>query len=261
VVDDLIRRACESIEGFLALGNESIDVGGALVIRNRDTPSRYDSNHTALIRVGRADVKMLLRRVDAELGHVRYRRFDIDPLTPPEFAARLTLDGYAAWEGLHLILEGELRASPRRVDIREVRTEDDWARYAALMDADYAEVEERTGNPLPDLNRDEWRVNRRLKAPAVRGWIAYVDDVAGGLFSSWPGENGVGQIEDLFVLPEYRHRGLATALIAHCVADARERGAEAIVITADAKDTPKQMYAAMGFRPLFVSRSYLKHLE
>jgi predicted GNAT family acetyltransferase len=73
--------------------------------------------------------------------------------------------------------------------------------------------------------------------------------------SSWPGENGVGQVEDLFTHPDYRHRGLATTLIAHGVADARARGAGPVLIIADPSDTPQQMYSAMGFRPLFISRS------
>jgi GNAT superfamily N-acetyltransferase len=65
-------------------------------------------------------------------------------------------------------------------------------------------------------------------------------------------------VEDLFTHPDYRHRGLATALIAHCVADARARGAGPVVIGADPHDTPRQMYAALGFRPLFLSRGYLR---
>jgi predicted GNAT family acetyltransferase len=70
--------------------------------------------------------------------------------------------------------------------------------------------------------------------------------------------NGIGQVEDLFTHPDFRHRGIATALIAHCVADARARGAGPVLITADPLDTPKQMYAAMGFRPFSVTRNYFK---
>ncbi|OGO52256.1 MAG: hypothetical protein A2148_06360 [Chloroflexi bacterium RBG_16_68_14] len=76
--------------------------------------------------------------------------------------------------------------------------------------------------------------------------------------SSWEGIDGVGQVEYLFTHPEYRHRGLATALIHRSVADCRERGAGHVVIVADPADTPKQMYAAMGFRPVAIKRSYWK---
>ena len=55
--------------------------------------------------------------------------------------------------------------------------------------------------------------------------------------------------------------GLANALAHHCVADSRVRGACTIALETDPSDTPKQMYAAMGFRPLSVSYEYLKTFE
>lgn len=64
----------------------------------------------------------------------------------------------------------------------------------------------------------------------------------------------------MFTHRDFRHRGLATALIHHCVAEARREGAGPVVIVADPTDTPKRMYAAMGFRPVAVKRDYLKRL-
>ena len=65
-------------------------------------------------------------------------------------------------------------------------------------------------------------------------------------------------MEDLFTVPAFRRRGVATALIAHAVGDARDRGAGPVLIGADPDDSPKHMYAAMGFRPLCVLRSYTR---
>ena len=73
--------------------------------------------------------------------------------------------------------------------------------------------------------------------------------------------NGVGQVENLFTHPDYRNRGIATALIHHCVADARAKGAGPVVIVADPTDTPKNIYARMGFRPVAVVGHYLKDLS
>jgi GNAT superfamily N-acetyltransferase len=99
---------------------------------------------------------------------------------------------------------------------------------------------------------------KRVKAPDLRFWLARVDDTDAAFFSSWPGPEGVGIVEDLFTRPEFRRRGIATALIAHSVADARERGAGPVAISARVNDSPKYMYAALGFRPSCISRSYLK---
>ena len=66
---------------------------------------------------------------------------------------------------------------------------------------------------------------KRVKAPAVRYYLARADGVDCAFFSAWPGENGVGQVEDLFTRADFRGRGIGTALIAACVDDARARGA------------------------------------
>ena len=88
-----------------------------------------------------------------------------------------------------------------------------------------------------------------------------IEDQPAGFFNAWEGVDGMGQVEDLFVLPEYRKRGIATALIHHCVAESRRRGAKEVLIVADPDDTPKNIYARMGFRPVAVHGHYLKKLS
>jgi GNAT superfamily N-acetyltransferase len=124
-------------------------------------------------------------------------------------------------------------------------------------------VETSTGyfGPYDPALHDEFMTYRRLKAPQTRGWFACVGGVPRAFFNSWPGENGAGIVEDLYCHADFRRRGLATALIARCVADCRERGAGPVIINSDPNETPKQMYAAMGFRPLFVHRNYTKRLD
>ena len=98
-------------------------------------------------------------------------------------------------------------------------------------------------------------------SPPVRYWLAYTDDGPRAFFTSWTSNDGIGVLDDLFTHPDYRHQGLATALVHHCVADSRARGAGPVALEADPKDTPKRMYAAMGFRPLSLSHEYLKTFE
>jgi GNAT superfamily N-acetyltransferase len=256
----LIELACASVARYLELGNETFQAHGATFVRNRSTPSRRDANHVGLIRCSGSDeIEALLRRTDLEFADYDYRRFGTDPFTPPQVNACLSLDGgYATSDALHLVLEGELQAQPRDADIREVLTEEDWQSYGHLQRLDEIEDDEKHGR-TPDLSGLPDRLAYvRAKTPAVRSWLAYVDGQPCAFFSSWPGENGAGQVEDLFTHPDYRHRGLATALIAHCVADARARGAGPVIISAEIEDTPKYMYASMGFRPLFLTGSYLR---
>ena len=59
-------------------------------------------------------------------------------------------------------------------------------------------------------------------------------------------------------MPGFRGQGVARALIQHCVADARARGARDELIGSDPNDTPKQLYAAMGFEPTCLTRGWLR---
>jgi GNAT superfamily N-acetyltransferase len=156
-----------------------------------------------------------------------------------------------------MVLEGDLTATPKEVDIHEVISESDWQTYRELQDLDQVEYRERLGRP-PVPPDGEHLSYVRAKSPPAHTWLALEQGEARAYCSSWSGENGVGQVEDLFTHPDFRHRGLATALIAHGVADARQLGAGPVVIIADPSDTPMAMYAAMGFRPLFIARSQFR---
>ena len=257
---DLIARACETIAGYLALGNERFEAHGATFIRNRDTPRRHDTNTLALIRDA-GDIEGLLRSVEIEYEGFAHRRFEIDPLTPPPFVARLAFaGGYKGTELVTMVLEGVLQARTADVDVREVVTEGDWASYRRLDELWWRESSEDYFGPYDPGLHDELARSFRAKSPQCRSWMAWVDGEARAYLSDWQGDNGVGVVEDLYTEAAYRRRGLATALMVRAVADARERGAGPVIITADPSDTPRQMYAALGFRPLFLHREYVKLL-
>jgi len=260
---ELLSRACETIAGYQALGNERFEAHSATFLRNAATPRRQDANSVVLIRSeSQAEIEALVQLAETAYAGFGHRRFEVDALTPAAVGARLTLEGgFKIEEILVLVLEGGLQASPREVEIREVSGEADWAAYRRLDERWWRESNTAYFGPYDADLHAELSRSFRTKSPAVRSWFAWVDGGARAYLSSWPGENGVGMVEDLFTEKEYRHRGLATALIAHCVADARARGAGPVLISADVNDTPKQMYAALGFRPLFVNRAYRRLIE
>lgn len=256
---DLIARACQSVRGYLRLGNETTDGPLATFVRNRECARRYDANHAdAIAAETPTQIDALFAAAEGAYEFTQHRRYDVDPLTPPPFAARLALEGYKPNATLQGILEGPLNATPRDVDIREIADDAAWGEYGRLQTLDFIEGARKEGRE-PDLALlPEWQSYVRAKQPDVRFWLAYVDGAARAYCNAWPGTNGVGMVEDLFTEEPYRHRGLATALIAHCVADARARGGRDVLIGADPNDTPKNIYAAMGFRPLMMTTSYVK---
>lgn len=256
---DLSSRALDVNQAMLALGNEVFEADGATFVRNRSVPAIRDSNHVTRVTAATPDeIDRLLARVEREFAGFPHRRFDLDFRTPSAFEARLALEGYRRGEALVMLLNGDLIGAAKRCDIRLVESDAGWSDYERLNDVGWREYQERIGEAESAEVGRAMLASRRAKSPPVRYWLAYLSDEPRAYFASWEGLGGVGQVEDLFTHPNYRHRGLATALIHHCVADCRTQGAGPAVIVCDPDDTPKEMYAAMGFRPAAIQRSYWK---
>ncbi len=259
----LTDRALTTDLGNFSLGNETFELLGATFLRNRESPDIYDANHVAEARpTTPAQIEEFLAAVDREYAAAKHRRFDVDYRTPPEFVARLVLEGYEREDGLISLLEGELLgAPPKEFDIRPLETEADWGAYRELMFKDWREHIVQQKRKVKDEIARQMFETKRLKQPPVQYFMAYVEDKPVAYFNSWAGIDGVGQVEDLYTLPKFRKRGIARALIHHCVADARAKGAGPVIIAANPTDTPKHIYAAMGFRPVAVQSHYTKHLD
>lgn len=257
--DELIRQAVAVNAANLALGCEVFDADGAIFVRDLPAFDIRDANHVQHVRASSPDeIERLLARADTEFAHAPHRKFECDVETPAPFEARLALERYTLDLALVMLLEGELRGRAPEHDVRRLDSQRDWPAFDALHALDWEESREKERRePSPDTERRMAAVQRR-KSPPVRYWLAYADGEPRGYFNAWEGVDGVGQVENLFVHPQWRHRGLATALIHRCVQDARERGAGPVVILADPTDTPMRMYAAMGFRPVALKRSWRK---
>lgn len=261
--NDLLRRAIDVNLDNLALGHETFEAAGATFVRSLAFPRVYDANFVSRVQARTpAEIDALLDRIEREYAHCRHRCIRVDNAAAPAVEARLALDGYVQTSVLISLLEGDLAGTAKDIELREVTDDAGWDAFFELNVADWEEHADRTKIVTPDsvgLGR-QLAESQRVKSPPVRYWLAYADGAPCGYFNAWEGTAGVGQVENLFVLKEARHRGLATALIHRCVTEARARGAGSVVIVSDPTDTPKQMYAAMGFRPLAMQRSWVKTL-
>jgi len=92
--------------------------------------------------------------------------------------------------------------------------------------------------------------------PAVEGLVAELDDGVAGYalffhnFSSWRGKRGVF-LEDIFVRPELRGRGIGKALFGEVTRVARERGCARVEwIVLDWNQTAIDFYKSQGAAPL-----------
>ncbi|MEO8457609.1 MAG: GNAT family N-acetyltransferase [Chloroflexota bacterium] len=259
---DLVDLALNVDAANFQLGNEVFSLPGGRFVRNRELTNVYDCNHvTDVTARTTAEIDALLAAADGEFAHAAHRRFDADHRTPPEFIARLLLaGGYERSDALVSVLEGELIGEAKPWDIRPIEDDAGWEALLALTTADFAEHQLRIGRPVEDAVARRLWLSKKSKQPPVQYWLACDGDTVVGFMNSWDGVSGVGQVEDLFTRPDYRKRGVATALIHHCVADCHAKGAGPVVIVADPTDTPKEIYARMGFRPVAVQSKYLKRL-
>ncbi|HYM14961.1 MAG TPA: GNAT family N-acetyltransferase [Dehalococcoidia bacterium] len=256
-MDNLTRSALAVNYANLALGHQRLTVPHATLVRDPALPLIYDANFVTDVTAATPDeIDSLLAAVDAAYPHTRARTYRLLPDTPPAVEARLALDGYERSDSLVMLLEGALHDAPKPCDIRLAATGDDWRAYASLKRADFMEHGAALEPDVAEQVAAGLAVANRAKCPPSRYWLAWADGAPRGFFNAWEGIGGVGQVEDLYVDPAYRHRGIATALIHHCVADARAHGADPVVIVCDPGDTPKNMYAGLGFRPIAVARLY-----
>jgi ribosomal protein S18 acetylase RimI-like enzyme len=262
-MSNLVARAYETSQGWLALGHERVDVECAALVREPASPSIYDANFAASVRAESSqEIDTLLAELERAFAGIAHRHVLWDPGMPQPFEARLVLEGWQRHNDLvTLVLEGALAERGPNLALRPVETDDDWRAIEALHWLDHQEEVALGFHDAWERSvTEEIVATKRRKSPAVRYFLARVDGVDCGFFSAWPGSNGVGQLEDLFTRAEFRGRGIGRALTAACVDDARARGAGPVVLGARASDTPKLMYAAQGFRPLCLQRSYLKHV-
>lgn len=258
---ELARKALDVDAANLALGHETFEAEGATFVRNRAYPMIYDANHVTHVNASTPEeIDRLLARAEQEYTGIGHRRFDVDFRTPPAFVARLALEGYKRSDALVMVLEGDLIGKAPEHEIRVVETDADWHKRAALHTLNWQEHMDRLKRPEDASVPLQMEATHRAKQPPVQYWLAYAEGKPVAYLNSWGGIGGIGQVEDLFTHPDFRHRGLATALLHHCVADCRRKGTRPVVIVSDPTDTPKQMYAAMGFRPVALYTHYLKKL-
>jgi GNAT superfamily N-acetyltransferase len=258
---ELVQRVCAAYAWQRALGHETSNERLCTVVRDVVRPQLWAANHVSQVHAHtRDEIDEVMQRAQRALSHCSHRLFLVDPFTPPAFVARLLLDDYGELAPtIQLVLEGELRIEPRAIDIREVNGEQDWLSIQALVGEDHSEGAQKHERSLPFEVTQAMVESYRMKAPTCQFFIARVGHVDCAHGAGVLCQGGIGMIEDLFTLPPYRRRGIATAVIARAVAFLRARGASTIVIGAHAGQRPKRLYAALGFAPVCVTREYIRH--
>jgi GNAT superfamily N-acetyltransferase len=248
------RAVGQTMRRFWSLGSDVLPLDGATAFHNATAPGHPLG--TFLCELRTADVPVVLAEASRRTAEP-FRRVHVDPDTPPAAEAYLALHDWELDVQLHLVLPAAVTVDAPVVAVRPVVDDAGWAEVHRLFRLDHLEEDARLGLPArPEPATAAAVALRRSLGPDVTYLLAERSGEVAGCIAAWPGVDGTGLIEDVFVHPRHRRSGVATDLLRHAVARARAHGAGPVAIGAEVEDTPKHLYARFGFRPIAVARSY-----
>lgn len=252
-------RVIEAYRWQRGLGHEVIDTPYGRIVASVAHPDVWDANHADAITAERPDeIEALFASMDRHLAHSSWRVVHTDPFTPEPFAARLALDGYVEQQAvIQMVLDRQLHAAPGS-DIAPITTEAEWGALAALVRRDHEEGARTGGAVLSADVTDAIVAGYRAKDGPYRFHLARIggEAVAYGAMAKAP--SGAGMIEDLFTLPAYRQRGMASAMIAHFSALLEAQGCVCVFLGALVGEQARHLYAKLGFRPIMLTRCWVR---
>ena len=139
-------------------------------------------------------------------------------------------------------------------DVRPAPASDDEARPIRLTWVEPPHTAEAVAAHMPT---DE-EVGRLLGA---RNLVLRGDDGAPIAFTRYLLHEDLAEVQNVYVLPEHRGRGLGGHLTSATVAQALADGARRVFILADAFGRPQHLYARLGFRPVMKQYDFTRILR
>lgn len=184
-----------------------------------------------------------------------------DALSDPGVEAALALHDYGPRVCvIEMLARGAVRSTKPlpNIDVAPVDTPERWVALEALTRRDLAEGL-RTGPFDPAVGAGLIEAMHR-RAPPCGYWLISTDGPAIGYGLSVVCPGGLGLIENLFTVPERRGRGIMSAFIVQASQRLREAGCDGIFLDALADAAPKRLYAALGFAPVALSRTWVQDM-
>jgi ribosomal protein S18 acetylase RimI-like enzyme len=223
------------------------------VFRNDDYPERWDSNYLLVERpIGGVEPSALAREADRLLGGLGHREIVVNDEADGDRVAMGL--GELGYEGDRLLVMERARDAdrePPELDVEEVDLPTIHPLLVAVNRRGHGGMSPEVARMLADFKGVLVRqVGARFFAVRVHGELAgccelYVRD-------------GVGQIEDVNTLAEFRGRGIARAVVSRATQEGLAAGCEPVFLVADDADWPKELYTRLGFDVVGRFRSFVK---
>jgi ribosomal protein S18 acetylase RimI-like enzyme len=216
------------------------------VARATRYPSYYDFNLVRVEEDPAMSVEALVAFADDALAGLAHRRVDFDLLAAAEPLRR----GFEAkgWKTLRLLLMRHETAPPP-------------GPVAAVEEVPYDAVHELRvawhREDFPALDPGGYHAEAR--EVALRRGARVLAVRQGGVpvgYAQVEHEGAAAEISEVYVHPEHRGRGLGTAITRAAIqasGDVRD-----LWIAADDEDRPKELYARLGFRPVWTAMEFTR---
>jgi GNAT superfamily N-acetyltransferase len=101
----------------------------------------------------------------------------------------------------------------------------------------------------------------QAKSPIGRFYLVTLGGKAVAYGSLAAGPHGAGIIEDLFTLPSHRGRGIASGMIAAFTRLLQDEGCGTVFLGALVGERARHLYAKLGFRPVLLTRTWVKQVR
>jgi GNAT superfamily N-acetyltransferase len=216
------------------------------VVRATRYPSYFDFNLLRVEDDAALGVDELVSVADEELAGLAHRRVDFEVVAAAE-PLRASLEALG-WKATRLVWMRH--AGPPQADaglpvervpydaVRDLRL--DWHKE------DFPTLD------LTGHDADAREVATRRHAEV----FAALDGGAPVAFAQLERDGAAAEVTDVYVRPEYRGKGLGTAITKAAIKAAGD--VRDLWIVADDEDRPKQLYARLGFRPAWTVMDFLR---
>ena len=251
-MDPTLNRILTHLRGTLgALSDQVFEVGPAVVARTRSLAQMWTLNQVCLtepMSVGQA-----LALADEYQHDLPYRHLVAEDETGGEALEELAAAGWDSDREVFMELSGPADRVVPTDAVVELTEPQMLGLMRQWISEERPGTTEETLDQVEEYNRREGRIHDEARFGVLGKGGSPV------AITKLRHAGAIAQVEDVYTVPEERRRGHGRMLVTHATELARAGGHELTFIVADDKDWPKGLYAALGFRPVGVTRTF--HLD